>query len=108
MNIIGQPERPRESIRLRSVKKLLANHQHLFRFIFANTDGDLRAEPDKLLRAAGCFSHSEIVLVMITLDICRDVGGVTLTEIFETLDDANWRQFIAALNALGEVYDNKR
>jgi hypothetical protein len=104
MNTIAQLDHSQGSIRLKSVKTLLKNHRHLFKFIFANMNGDLRGEPEDLLCAAGGFSHSEIVLIMHALDIWCDGCSVSLTETFETLDEHNWRQLIEALHVLSQVY----
>lgn len=66
---------------------------------------ELRDEPSILLCQAGGFSHGEIVLILIALDIWCDGGGVSLTETIETLDADNWKQFVEALSVLSQVYD---
>lgn len=104
MNIILPPADIGEDLRLRSIRTLLDNHKYLMNFLFNKDRTDLAATPTNLICAAGGFSHGEIILILIALDIWCGDGSVSINEAFQILDKQNWRQFVNALTILGEVH----
>ena len=105
MSIILPPEDTVQSHRLRSIQTLLENHRHLLSFLFLKDQSELNAAPSDLLCSAGFFSHGEIVLILIALDIWCGDGSVTLHEAFQVLDKSNWQQLVKALSILGKIHE---
>lgn len=104
MNIILPHDQIGEELQLRSIQTLLDKHQYLMDFLFTKDRIDLAATPTELICAAGGFSHGEIILILIALDLWCGEGSVSLNEAFKVLDPINWRQFVKALAVLGGPY----
>ncbi len=107
MNTLGSHADSGDLLRYRSIRVLLRNHQQLFLFLFIPKKLELRRSPSELLHDAGCFSHGEIILILLALNIWSDHGGVSLIEVHYILGKTHWASFLEALNVLTEGYGHE-
>jgi hypothetical protein len=83
---------------------LFRTHPNLLEFIFERTKPRIRKLPEILIQEAQSFSSAEYILVRVALDLWSGNGNVTIWEVYETLDDSNFENFISCLQHLGPKF----
>ena len=77
--------------------KSFSNHKYLLEGFFDETYARLRSSPELMIEQTSGYSHGEIVLIKVALDIWSGSGNVFVWQILETLDK---RTFLSVIEAL--------
>ncbi len=85
-----------------TIQILLKHHEHLLPFMF-DRKGGLRLSADLLLDLARFLSHSEYILVQLTLDLWCGTSRFQIGDALNVLDDDTLLALIKALMRFREL-----
>ncbi len=87
-----------------SISKVFQQHCYLLDIFFEKEKPRIRARSEKMLKQVSDFSHGEIILIKIALDIWSGSGNAFVWEMIEFLDQ---QDFFNVLNALASLRKNR-
>lgn len=79
------------------ISQVFTNHPKLLRFFFDTQEPRTSFEPHQLLKASGCFSSGEQVLIRVALDLWNESGGAQVRDLMYILDDESCSNVLKAL-----------
>jgi hypothetical protein len=77
--------------------KVFAKHMYLLEGFFEETQVRLSSTPEIMIERAAGYSHGEIVLIKVALDMWSGSGNVFVWQILETLDQQTFLSVIEGL-----------
>ncbi len=85
-------------LRLKSIKILLGSQPQLLAYLFHKDKPCLQNPPEQILCSIGSFSHGEVILITLALDLWNGSGDTNLYVALRTLDEKCWLNFLMALS----------
>lgn len=87
--------------RLAIITALCEQHPSTVEYMFRKDKPELFAPPEEVLAQAGGFSHGQMVLLKLSLDVwCWGNSKVTVEEIATVLDGGNFQRALKAIVAI--------
>jgi hypothetical protein len=83
-----------------SIAKVFEQHSYLLDLFFEKETPRIRLQSEKMLQQVSDFSHGEIILVKVALDIWSGSGNAFVWEMIEVLDQQNFFNVLTGLASL--------
>mgnify|MGYP003393781428 CR=1 FL=1 len=77
--------------------RVFSNHEYLLDGFFEKAQARLSSTPELMIERTASYSHGEVVLIKVALDIWSGSGNVFVWQILETLDRETFANVIDGL-----------
>ncbi len=88
-----------------AIARVFRQHSYLLDLFFEKETSRIRQHAEKMLQQVSHFSHGEIVLIKVALDIWSGSGNALVWEVLEVLDRQNFFNVLSGLANLRKERD---